>query len=162
MLNHKNHFTMEDKIIVDGNLYGQFFKLSSKACTYTQNMTNLYIEKELWKPMLKNQFQIEGYATYPEPHCTTLPIPPNTTRENEVLLMSLFYKNNIMNDSLYKISKVPSQLCSLCNQEEETAEHIIFKCAAVNKNLREDADRKYRIYHNLEPAINIQPDFIDF
>ena len=110
--------------------------------------------------MLKNQFQIEGYATYPEPHYTTLPIPPNTS-QNEVLLMSLFYKNNIMNDSLYKISKVPSPLCSLCNQEEETAEHIIFKCAAVNKDLREDADRKYRSYHNLEHTLNIQPDFID-
>ena len=122
LLSHKNHFTIEDKIIIDGNHYGQFFKLSSKACSYTQNMTNQYLEKELWKPMIKTQFQIEGYATFPEPHCATLPIPPNTARENEVLLMSLFYKNNIMNGSLYKIGKVPSPLCSLCNQEEETAE----------------------------------------
>ena len=125
-------------------------------------MTNLYIEKELWKPMIKTQFQIEGYATFPEPRCTTIPIPPNTSRENEVLLMSLFYKNNIMNDSLYKIGKVHSPLCSLCHQEEETAEHIIFKCGAVNQDLHVEADKKYRTAQNLDATINIQPDFIDF
>ena len=159
--NYKIHFTAEDKIIIDGNHYGQFFNLSSKACSYTQNMTNQYIEKELWKPMIKTQFQIEGYATFSEPRCTTIPIPPNTSRENEVLLMSLFYKNNIMNDSLYKIGKVPSPLCSLCHQEEETAEHIIFKCGAVNQDLHKEADKQYRLARNLDDNTNIQPDFID-
>ena len=75
--------------------------------------------------------------------------------------MSLFYKNNIMNDSLYKIGKIPSPLCSLCKQEEETAEHIIFKCRAVDQDLHEEADRKYRIANNLDGTVNIQPDFID-
>lgn len=55
---HNEHFTAEDKKIVRDNLYGQFFSLSAKSCSYNQKMMNRYVETELWKSSLKTQFQL--------------------------------------------------------------------------------------------------------
>ena len=64
-------------------------------------------------------------------------------------LMSLLYKNNLLNNSLYKLSKVPSPLCSFCAQEEETADHILFRCASVEEELRNRAYTNYRLANKL-------------
>ena len=50
-----------------------------------------------------------------------------------------------MNDSLYKLGKVPSPLCSLCGQEEETSDHILFRCSSVEENLRVRAIAAYEL-----------------
>ena len=157
---HNDHFTVEDRKITSENLYDQFFNLSPRSCSYTPKMINTYIETELWKSSLKTQFQLEGYHQYPNPSCATLQIPANTTRQSEVLLMSLFYKNNILNSSLYKIGRVPSPLCSLCGQEEETADHIIFRCSAVDQELQRDAVTTYRLANSIGDREDIEADFI--
>ena len=157
---YRNHFSMEDYIIISDSKYGSFFNLSPKACSYTQLMMNHYIETELWKSALKTQFQIDGYYEYPKPSCATLPIAANTTREKEVLLMSLFYKNNISNSSLYKLGRVPSPLCSMCEREEDTPDHIIFRCPEVDAERRRDAATQYRLANNLEEREDIVADFI--
>ena len=156
---YNNHFTGEDNNIISNCLFGEFSNLSSKACSYSQPMINRYVECELWKSALKTQFQLEGYDDSPNPSCAKLPIPRNTTREIEVLLMSLLYKNNIMNSSLYKLGRVPSHLCSLCDREEETADHIIFRCTEVDEDLRRNAALNFRLANHLSDREDIATDF---
>ena len=120
-----------------------------------------YTSIELWKSALKTQFQLEGYHDSPNPTCAKLPIPQNTTRKSEVLLMQMMYKNNVTNDSLYKLGRVPSPLCSLCKSEEDTADHILFRCRGVDEELRSDVASKYRLVKNLNEAEDIAVDFID-
>ena len=157
---YNGHFTANDKLIIEGNTYEKFFQLSSKSCSYTSKIMNTYIETELWAATLKNQFHTEGYAKHPIPSCAVLPIPSNTTREIEVLLMSLYYKNNLLNDSMWKIGKVSSPLCSSCKEEEETADHIIFRCNSISVELHEEAKNNYRIANHLDENDYIDADFI--
>ena len=107
-------------------------------------MMKSYTEKELWASSLKNQFQLEGYQESPIPSTDMIPIPPNTTRKQEVQFISLLYKNNLLNHTLWNMSKVPSPLCSNCNQEEETADHLLFNCLNIEEQLRVDAKARYR------------------
>ena len=158
---YENQFTVEDKVIITNNLYGQFFSLSPKACSYTQHMMQLYTESQLWSATLKTQFQLEGYQKYPKPSCAALPIPSNTNRSSEVLLMSLMYKNNLMNSSLYKLNKVPSPLCDRCKEEEETVDHTIFRCREVDEEFRAQALTCYREANNLMSTEDITVDYID-
>ena len=58
--------------------------------------------------------------------------------------MSLLYKQNLLNQSLWNLSRVPSPLCSYCSQEEETAEHLLFTCNEVDQQLRTDVTSSYR------------------
>ena len=64
--------------------------------------------------------------------------------------MSLFYKNNLLNQSLWNISQVPSPLCSACQLHEETAEHILFNCASVDDVLKANVLLHYRRVNNLQ------------
>ena len=139
-----SHFNNIDQNIINRNLYEEFTSLSPKSCTYTKNMIQHYTEDILWKPSVIHQFQLEGYALSPTPVCNMIPVPNNTTREMEVQLLSLFYKNNLLNQSLYNIDRAPSPNCSKCENEEETADHLLFRCDLVNENLRQNAKDSYR------------------
>ena len=144
---YPSHFNIEDNAIVSGKQFKHFFNLSEKACSYSKVIINKYAET-MWKSMLKNQFQIDGYPISPNPSCESLPIPPNTSRETEILVMSMMYKNNLLNASLYKLGKVPSPLCSFCGQQEETADHILFECTSVDEDLRANSLNTYRLATN--------------
>ena len=157
---YKPHFTNIEVEIVNTKQFGRFFELSAKASSYTQKMMNRYIEDVLWSSSLKTQFQLDGYPSYPNPSCSTLPIPPNTGRKSEVLLMSLMYKNNLLNSSLFKLGKVPSPLCSLCAAEEETADHILFRCNQVDEGLRLNVATHYKVANNISENSEIEADFI--
>ena len=112
-------------------------------------MMKKFTETVLWAASVRNQFQIEGYQTAPQPSCDIIPVPINTPRKREVQLMALLYKNNILNQSLYNISKVPSPMCSYCGLEEETSYHLIFKCSFVDDHLRLCAKTNYKLALNL-------------
>ena len=157
---YKPHFTNIEVEIVNTKQFWRFFELSAKASSYTQKMMNRYIEDVLWSSSLKTQFQLDGYPSYPNPSCSTLPIPPNTGRKSEVLLMSLMYKNNLLNSSLFKLGKVPSPLCSLCAAEEETADHILFRCNQVDEGLRLNVATHYKVANNISENSEIEADFI--
>jgi len=154
-------FTNNDLEIISNNSYGRFFQLSAKACSYRKKMMDQYTEGVLWKSALKTQFQLEGYHNHPIPSCSTIPLPLNTCRKSEVVYMSFLHKNNILNSSLYKLGKVSTPLCSLCATEEETADHILFRCPQVDENLRKDAATTYRLANNLGEGEPATADFID-
>ena len=150
MMMYTEHFTSEDQNIVNNRLYGSFLNLSAKSCTYTKVMIKQYTDTVLWQSSISNQFQLDGYASAPVPNSDRLPIPQNTPRNHEVLLMSLFYKNNLLNHSLWNIDKVPSPLCSACFEEEETAAHVLFQCSAVDEELRSRVAHTYRLANHIE------------
>ena len=91
---YPTRFDNHDQAIVNGKVFSSFFALSAEASSYSKEMMNRYTEY-IWKASLKNQFQLEGYPDSPNPSCDAIPIQTNTSRETEVLLMSMFYKNNL-------------------------------------------------------------------
>ena len=150
MQTYPEQFTAEDQIIVSDRCYGSFLNLSQKSCTYNKSMMKRYTDKELWYFTLRNKFLLDGYPSAPAPSSDSLQVPHNTPRNHEVLLMSLFYKNNLLNNSLWNINKVPSPLCSACSEAEETAEHVLFQCRAVDEELRTNIAHTYRLANHLE------------
>ena len=103
-----------------------------------------YTEKILWFSLIKNQMQIEGHPSSPNPKCDIIPIPQGTPRKTEVQVLSLLYKNNILNQSLYNIGKKESPLCRYCKLNEETAEHILFSCSHISERLKMDTLTAYK------------------
>ena len=59
-----------------------------------------------------------------------LPLPHGTDRGMEVLVVSLFYKNNLLNSFLIRFDRtiLESLLC-LCGEEEQTALHLLTSCS---------------------------------
>ena len=155
------HFTENDKNIIASNTYSSFVNLSAKACSYTKNIINKYINEVLWKSTIKTQFQMDGYMSSPIPTSDILPVPKGVPRKTEVILMGMFYKNNLLNQSLWNLDKVPSPLCAACSQQEETPAHILFECSAVNVELRTLSKRHYNRVNNrfgedaLDPYIGL-------
>ena len=86
-----------------------------------------------------------------------LPIPDNASRNEEILLMSLMYKNNLMNNFLWNQGKVESPLCHMCNQLEETPEHILLECSAIDPELQTRIIQNYCKENQLEDIYEIDP-----
>lgn len=134
--NWSNQFTVQDKIIIEGRRYEEYFSLTPKACTYTKDSITKYTEK-IWLSRVRNEFILEGYHHTPKPSCSRLPIPTNTSRRDEVLIMSLMYSNNLFNSHIYRHTYlVESPLCRKCKQEEETPYHIILQCSDQSQEAR--------------------------
>ena len=132
---YPQHFTNEDRIISLSRKYNEFSKLSEKSCYYTRKMIQKYTEA-IWSLSSQNKFQLQGYPSKPTINCNPIAIPKNTPRETEVKVISLFYKNNLLNQSLWNIDRAPSPLCPYCQREEETSDHLLFRCQFVEEGLR--------------------------
>ena len=137
--NYPNYFIEQDKKIVYSNDYINFFQLSRKASNYNKNMVSKFTEFS-WKKSLENEFSQLGYATAPAPSFSNLNVRLGTKRKTEVLTMSLFYENNLMNSFLYRIDsiKFPNSFCP-CQTEQQTAHHILFRCPLVPTAMKETA-----------------------
>ena len=121
-------FNENDIRIIQNQDYHNFFNLSSKSCSYTKTTISKYVEA-LWYAKLRNEFMTEGLHV-PKPSCSRLPIPANTTRKQEVLLMGLMYPNNLFNDFIWRHTYlIESPLCQKCQEVEETPYHIILQCS---------------------------------
>ena len=133
---YPNDFTEMDTLIVKGNRREDFFTLSTKACTYTKELIIKYTER-IWSASVKNELNIDGFQHIPKPSCSRLPVPGNTTRQEEVLLMSLMYTNNLFHSNLYRHTyRVESPLCRKCKAVEETPYHIILQCSDQSEQAR--------------------------
>ena len=83
------------KTLTQRNL-GSLLQLSQKTLKYTKGMMQGFTEL-LWQDSLNNRLMLEGWSAIPTVSCNPLPIPLGTSREAEVLVMSLMYKNNLLN-----------------------------------------------------------------
>ena len=94
----------------------------------------------IWQESVQNQLQLEGWPDIPRVSLSPLPLPHGTSREQEVLIMSLFDKNNLLNSFLFRHdeSKWKTPLCS-CGADEQTAIHLLTRCALVEDVVRDQA-----------------------
>ena len=128
VVKYPEKFNPVDLNIISRNEVKQFHELSAESCKYTKTQIKNYTEK-LWAQTIKNQQIIAGDTVIAIPKCESLPIPNHTDRSDEVLLMSLFYPNNLMNSFVYRHTyNAESPLCPRCNLEEETPYHVIIEC----------------------------------
>ena len=51
-------------------------------------------------------------------------------------------------------------MCSLCAAEEETADHILFRCNQVDEGLRLNVATHYKVANNISENSEIEADFI--
>ena len=145
--NYPNDFLNEDRSIIQLRNYEQFLFLSTKSCSYTKTMINKYTES-IWATKINNEYINEGYNHSPKPSCSKLPIPLNTSRKDEVLLMSLFYPNNLFNSNVYRNTYLTeSPLCGRCGQDEETPYHIILECSDLATEARKYVEVNNPIVH---------------
>ena len=139
--NHPDCVAEEDKVIIQSGNLADFCTLSPQTCKYTKGNVTKYTE-HLWKSSLNNELQLEGHNVTPDPKCCTLLVPSETSREEEVLAMSMLYPNNLLNNFLHTFSsdKFPSSMCS-CGSESENPHHVLFRCINVDETLREETYR---------------------
>ena len=136
-----NHFNDKDQHIVQNHENDLFCELSLKACSYTKAMIKKYVEK-IWYEKISNQALVDGEQNVPKPKFQKLPIPHNTTREEEVRLMSLFYPQNLFNSFVYRHTYVTeSPLCSKCKLKEETSFHVMYECNNNSAQIRQIVDK---------------------
>ena len=131
-----DHFSENDKLIIEDNILANFHLLSHTCGEYTKLQITKYTEL-LWAESVRNEFQLEGQCILPNPRCSPIPLNSKMDRQSEVKLLSLFYENNLFNSFLYKhnIRGVLSPLC-VCGKEEQTAHHFLTRCELVKSELR--------------------------
>ena len=132
-------FTQDDKDIISKREFENFHRLSNDSCKYSKVMMRKYTEL-LWADSLRNEFLCDGHSNIPKPSCAPLALHTNISRKSEVMLMSMFHENNLLNSFLCKINRpeAPSALCH-CGEEEQTPYHVILRCEKVDLELRERA-----------------------
>ena len=151
--NYPLQFCKNDTNIIHQRNYEKYLQLSTKSCTYTKTMIKNYTEL-IWATKITNEYTNEGYHHSPKPSCTKLPIPKNISRKDEVLLMSLFYPNNLFNSNVYRNTYLTeSPLCGRCGQDEETPYHVILECSNLAPEARKYVETKNTIVHQDSVAL---------
>ena len=127
-----------DKDIVYRSDIDRFQDLSMEGCKYSRSIMTKYTEK-LWQQSVNNRLQLEGETRYPIVNCSPLKVPYGTTREEEVKIISLFYKNNLLSGFLYKVQRelCPSPMCA-CGTAEQSAFHIAVDCPLSQEDKNEE------------------------
>ena len=123
-----SHFSQQDIDIIENQDISKCMELSSKSCYYSKTLIKKYIEL-IWYERLKNQCHVDGEVHVPKPSCQNLPIPINTSRQDEVLIMGMMYPQNLMNSFVYKKTYcTESPLCPRCLIAEQTPYHVLTVC----------------------------------
>jgi hypothetical protein len=153
-------FTTSDESIIKSKDLHRLSSISEKASTYTKQMMKKFTEL-MWQESLNNQLQLEGWSRTPTVSTNALAMPRSTSREQEVLIMSLFYKNNLLNYFLYSTEKkmCPSPLCN-CGDEEQTAFHILCNCSLVDIELRDQLVYHLMLGNNSKSVEELDEDHI--
>ena len=133
---------------------GSVLQLSKKTLKYTKGMMQQFTEL-LWQDSLNNSLMTEGWSTIPNVSCNPLPIPLGTSREAEVLVMTLMYKNNLLNSFLFSVNGElwRSPLCP-CGLEEQTSVHLLTNCSMVDATLNAETKRIVCLCNNIGTLID--------
>ena len=138
LTNYPKSIRTEDVNVIENGQLENFFDISPESCKYTKLVIIKYTE-HLWKRTFQNQLQLEGHNYTLDPKCSPIQIP-KLSREEEVLLISMFYPNNLLNASLHNVNpdKFPNPICT-CGEEHQTAFHVLFSCSNVPQQKRDEA-----------------------
>ena len=117
------YITAGDRVIIESKDYAIFSRLGQLTGTYTKSMMKQFTEEQ-WQKAVDNAYQMLGIRHSPTVSTNQIVIPRGTPRDVEVLVLSMFYKNNLLNVFLHKLYplKYSSELCS-CKMATQTAYH---------------------------------------
>ena len=140
----------EDKQKIESQNIHEYINLDTKSCKYTKSMMNCYIE-HLWQSSIRNEYQFQGYDMIPIPKVKPILLQRGMPRDTEVLILSLLYENNLLNQFLnrYNPDMYPTPICH-CGIEEQTSCHLIFRCGLVDEELKSQA------YINCQKAVGTE------
>ena len=138
--NPGNILSSDLPLLNDGMSIEELFELSKKTCHYSKRLIDGFTEF-IWQENLQHQLQLEGWPHIPKVSLAPLPLPHGTNQEMEVLVMSLFYINNLFNSFLFRFDRTrwESPLC-LWGEEEQTALHLLTSCAFTEDDTRNEAN----------------------
>ena len=129
--------SVEDREIISNKDYALFQNLSAKVCGYSKEEIVSYTEL-IWQKSLDTVSKFNGEPFSPPVSCKRLDIPSGTSREDEVLFMSMLYPNNLLRYFVNK--KFPnietSPMC-ICGKDYQAPFHIIIEC-----QITQDKERK--------------------
>ena len=114
-----------------------------------------YFTELLWQESIQNLLMTEGWSEIPRVSCNPLPIPLGVSHEVEVLVMSLMYKNNLLNSFLFRVDRaVASPLC-ICGSDEQTAIHLLSSCDLVDMDLKCQAKHIITLCNSSMSMVNL-------
>ena len=150
-------FGLEDALVISHKDASLLCKLSKKACLYTKGLMKQFTEF-IWQESLCNQLQVEGWSDIPKVSTTPLSFPLFTGRESEVLIMSFFYKNNLLNPFLFSLDRTrwKTPLCS-CAQGDQTSVHLLTSCDFIEERLKDQASHLLQIGNCVENIDELPP-----
>jgi hypothetical protein len=133
---HGQGINENDKAIIESGNISEFLSLSPETCKYTKAQMEEYTVM-LWRKSLENEFLQDGLNVIPIPTCKPLLLDSSTSRQVEVLTLSLMYDNNLLQSFLHRFDrqKYSSPLCP-CGDEEQTAFHLLLRCSLVPPEFR--------------------------
>ena len=125
-------FNENDKLIVTERHLNSLHIISHSVCFYTKGCMEKYAEN-LWQISMDNRLQQLGERRAPRVSAKNIPLPVGTSRQTEVILLSLFYKQNLLNSFLYlaQRKKCQSPMC-VCLAGEQNAFHLLVECELVD------------------------------
>ena len=102
--NPGNILSRDMPLLNDGMSNEELFELSKKTCHYSKRLIDGFTEF-IWQENLQHQLQLEGWPHIPKVSLAPLPLPHGTNQEMKVLVMSLFYINNLFNSFLFRFDR---------------------------------------------------------
>ena len=90
----------------------------------------------LWQGSIQNLLMTVGWSEIPRVSCSPLPIPFGVSREVEVLVRSLMYKNNLLKSFLFRVDRTAATPLCICGLDEQTTIHQLSGCDLVDMDLK--------------------------
>ena len=102
-----------------------------------------------------------GERRAPSVSTKNIPLPMGIDRQTEVILLSLFYKQNLLNSFLYlsQRTKCPSPMC-VCLAGEQNAFHLLVECEIVDYSLRVSLETQLNSANVISDGESMAADYI--
>ena len=122
-------FTESDLEVIQYKDIGTYSALKPKSCCYSKTLMKSYTE-HLWQKFVNMDAQLNGESHSPSVSCNPIIIPRGVSRATEVIVLSLFYPNNLLNSFLYSVGRQSTPACP-CGEGDQTSYHIVTKCGST-------------------------------
>ena len=117
--------------------------------------------EHLWQAKIGTQFQLLGDTRIPNVTSEKIPIPLGICRETEVKVLSLLYKQNLLNLFISSVQRDQCESCMCdCMDDVQDAFHIVTSCKLVKSNLRNIVNTELAIHNNVKSIEDVTADYI--
>ena len=138
-IRNNDNFTVEDCNKSDSKEHpGPYFCLGDKYFMFdaiqSRDIYKFLIEKILEKPSGQHKYEAEypGHEFMWEEICS-LPFKATIDVKYREFQWKILHRIIAVNKTLFKLNIVESSLCTLCKKDEESLEHLFFRCTVVHR-----------------------------